>query len=316
MRLAYQLADLPVEDTLGQLRSDRVLHCPVPPRQPGTNGLATPPRPGELTLADPATWPDPAVATTTETTRYGTAAAHAWDRLHPRLTHRSAWISHDGPLPVIEGTLIRLQVDHLPGDRHPKPVWLWCSAASVPPAEVDRCWRRSCAGSTWNTPSACSSRSSAGPPRKSAPRPLRTAGPGSSSSVTPSCGSPGRSPPTCACPGNGPPRQAGSPPPGSAAGSGTSTPPCPASPARRNPANRAPAARQGRGTAARHPATTWARRRKGMPRSRHGANVQVKRQAERRNRMLGCTGVSASRSPRRDTPGWPGEVCASTVLVR
>ena len=53
----------------------------------------------------------------------------------------SAWISHDGPLPVIEGTLIRLQVDHLPGDRHPKPVWLWCSAAGVPPAEVDRCWQ-------------------------------------------------------------------------------------------------------------------------------------------------------------------------------
>jgi hypothetical protein len=139
MRLAYQLADLPVE-ILGRLRSDRVLHFPVPPRQPGTNGR--PPRHGrEFALADPATWPDPAVATTTETTRYGTAAAHAWDRLHPRLTHRSAWLDHDGPLPVIEGTLIRLQADHLPGDRHPKPVWLWCSAASVPPAEVDRCWQ-------------------------------------------------------------------------------------------------------------------------------------------------------------------------------
>ena len=139
MRLAYQLADLPVE-ILGRLRSDRVLHFPVPARQPGTNGR--PPRHGqEFALADPATWPDPAVATTTETTRYGTAAAQAWDRLHPRLTHRSAWISHDGPLPVIEGTLIRLQAGHLPGDRHPKPVWLWCSAAGVPPAEVDRCWQ-------------------------------------------------------------------------------------------------------------------------------------------------------------------------------
>ena len=55
------------------------------------------------------------------------AVAAAWDRVHPRLTHRSAWLDHDGPLPVIEGTLIRLQVDHLPGDRDPKPVWLWCS---------------------------------------------------------------------------------------------------------------------------------------------------------------------------------------------
>ena len=125
MRLACQLVDLPVE-ILGRLRSDRVLHFPVPARQPGTNGR--PPRHGrEFALPDPATWPDPAVTTTTQTTRYGTAVAQAWDRLHPRLTRRSAWLDHDGPLPVIEGTLIRLHVDHLPGDRNPKPLWLWCS---------------------------------------------------------------------------------------------------------------------------------------------------------------------------------------------
>jgi len=139
MRLACQLADLPVE-ILGRLRSDRVLHFPVPPRRPGTSGR--PRRHGrEFALADPATWPAPTVATTTETTRYGTAAAWAWDRLHPRLTHRSAWIGHDGPLPVIEGTLIRLQVGHLPGDRAPKPVWLWCSRTGAPPGEVDRLWQ-------------------------------------------------------------------------------------------------------------------------------------------------------------------------------
>src|SRR6266545_2450631 len=131
MRLAHQLTDLPVE-VLGRLRSDRVLHFPVPARQPGTNGR--PPRHGrQFTLADPATWPGPAVTTTTATTRYGTAVAQAWDRLHPRLTHRSAWIGHDGPLPVIEGTLIRLQAGHLPGDRDPKPVWLWCSLTGAPP---------------------------------------------------------------------------------------------------------------------------------------------------------------------------------------
>jgi hypothetical protein len=66
---------------------------------------------------------------------------HAWDRLHPRLTHRSAWLGHDGDLPVIEGTLIRLQVDHLPGDRDPKPVWLWSSATSTAPDQVDRLWQ-------------------------------------------------------------------------------------------------------------------------------------------------------------------------------
>jgi DDE superfamily endonuclease len=140
MRLACQLAGLPV-DVLGRLRSDRVLHFPAPPgRRDGKPGR--PPRHGQpFTLADPATWPVPPVATTTQTTRYGTALAQAWDRLHPRLTHRSAWLDHDGPLPVIEGTLIRLQVDHLPGDRDPKPMWLWYSRTGTPPAEVDRCWQ-------------------------------------------------------------------------------------------------------------------------------------------------------------------------------
>jgi hypothetical protein len=36
--------------------------------------------------------------------------AQSWDRLHPRLTSRAAREHHDGELPVIEGTLIRLQV--------------------------------------------------------------------------------------------------------------------------------------------------------------------------------------------------------------
>ncbi len=81
------------------------------------------------------------MTTVTETARYGTAAASAWGRLHPRLTSRAAWEHHDGELPVIEGTLIRLQVDHLPGDRHPKPAWLWSSAASLTPAGVDLLWQ-------------------------------------------------------------------------------------------------------------------------------------------------------------------------------
>ena len=41
----------------------------------------------------------------------------------------------------IEGTLIRLQVDYLPGDRDPEPVWLWFSRAGAAPGEVDRLWQ-------------------------------------------------------------------------------------------------------------------------------------------------------------------------------
>jgi len=138
-RLSFLLADLPVE-VLGRLRSDRVMKLPAAPRRPGTRGR---PRKhgGELALSDPATWPAPQTATSTLTSRYGLAVAAAWDRVHPRLTHRCAWLDHDGPLPVIEGTLIRLQVDHLPGDRAPKPVWLWSSATGATPEQVDRLWQ-------------------------------------------------------------------------------------------------------------------------------------------------------------------------------
>ncbi len=138
-RLAWLLADLPVE-LLGRLRSDRVMGLPAPPRPPGTIGR--PRKHGaDLALSDPATWPAPQVTTSTVTSRYGMAVAQAWDRVHPRLTHRAAWLDHDGDLPVIDGTLIRLQVDHLPGDRDPKPVWLWFSAAGATAGDVDRLWQ-------------------------------------------------------------------------------------------------------------------------------------------------------------------------------
>jgi hypothetical protein len=138
-RLAWLLADLPVE-LLGRLRSDRVMLLPAPPRPPGARGR---PRKhgGELALAGPGTWPAPQVTTSTVTSRYGTAVAAAWERVHPRLTHRAAWLDHDGDLPVIEGTLIRLQVDHLPGERNPKPLWLWYSRAGAALGEVDRAWQ-------------------------------------------------------------------------------------------------------------------------------------------------------------------------------
>ena len=138
-RLAWLLRDLPVEVT-GRLRSDRVMYFPAPQRVPGTNGR--PLRHGAaLKLADPATWPAPAVTTITETTRYGTAAAMAWGRLHQRLATRAGWEAHDGELPVVEGTVIRLAVGHLPGDRSPEPLWLWSSRAGTSPGEVNRAWQ-------------------------------------------------------------------------------------------------------------------------------------------------------------------------------
>ncbi len=137
-RIAHLLADLPVE-ILGRMRSDRVLHRPTPVRMPGTNGRP-PKHGGEFVFGDPATWSAEQAVTHTDTRLYGTATAQAWDRLHPRLTRRAAWTDHEGPLPIIEGTVIRLQVNHLPSGGDPKPVWLWWSKTGATAADIDRCW--------------------------------------------------------------------------------------------------------------------------------------------------------------------------------
>ncbi|HXV94103.1 MAG TPA: NF041680 family putative transposase [Pseudonocardia sp.] len=138
-RLAHVLADLPVE-LLGRIRSDRVLRGPRTLRAGRATGR--PPRHGpDFALSAPDTWWAPTHTTATDTRRYGRAVAISWDGLYPRLTHRGAWIDHPGELPIIAGTLIRLQVERLPGDHAPKPVWLWSSATGASAADVDRCWQ-------------------------------------------------------------------------------------------------------------------------------------------------------------------------------
>lgn len=76
-------------------------------RRPATTALRQggriPKHGPEFRLAKPKTWGDPDVATVQATERYGLARALRWDRIHPRLWHRSAWIDHNGELPVIEG---------------------------------------------------------------------------------------------------------------------------------------------------------------------------------------------------------------------
>jgi DDE superfamily endonuclease len=140
-RLAFVLGDLPIQ-LIGRIRADRVLCAPVPPRPEGPRPTGRPRRHGAaMTLADPGSWPEPATTSATETARYGHAEANSWDRMHPRLTHRGPWTHHPGRLPIVEGTLIRLAVEHLPGQRQAKPVWLWAQVSGADAAAVTRCWQ-------------------------------------------------------------------------------------------------------------------------------------------------------------------------------
>ncbi|MFE4874300.1 NF041680 family putative transposase [Streptomyces sp. NPDC056682] len=139
-RIAHLLAGLPVE-ILGRMRSDRVLRRSTPPRVYDPKGGRPPKHGGEFVFGDEATWGTEQAVTVTDTRLYGKAVVRAWDRLHPRLTRRAAWLEHDGPLPLIEGTVIRLTVEKLPSGGLNKPVWLWWSKTDATAADVDRCWQ-------------------------------------------------------------------------------------------------------------------------------------------------------------------------------
>ncbi|MFG2586052.1 transposase, partial [Streptomyces malaysiensis] len=139
-RIAHLLGDLPVQ-ILGRLRSDRVMRRPSPPRVHDPKGGRPPKHGGEFVFGTPATWGIEQAVTVTDTRLYGKATAQAWDQLHPRLTRRAAWLGHDGPLPIIEGTVVRLVVEKLPSGGANKPVWLWWSRTGATADDVDRCWQ-------------------------------------------------------------------------------------------------------------------------------------------------------------------------------
>lgn len=108
-RLAWMLRNLPVE-SVGRIRGDRVMRLPKPPRVYDPKGGRPPKHGPEFRFTKPETWRAPSVTTATGTTNYGKAEAQARDRVHPRLTRRSAWLEHDGELPIVEGTLVGLTV--------------------------------------------------------------------------------------------------------------------------------------------------------------------------------------------------------------
>lgn len=126
-------------EILGRLRSDRVMRRPAPPQVYDPKSGRPPKHGGEFVFGDRVTWGTEQAVAVTDIRLYGKATAQAWDRLHPRLTRRAAWLKHDGPLPIIEGTVIRLVV--VPSGGVHKPVWLWWAATGATMDDVDRCWQ-------------------------------------------------------------------------------------------------------------------------------------------------------------------------------
>jgi hypothetical protein len=139
VRLTWLLRHEPVR-LLGRIRADRVMYGP-PGRRRGPRPGRQPRHGAEFRLAEAATHPDPAQESASTHPRFGPVLARCWGHLHPKLERRNSWADHDADLPIVEGTLIHLSVDHLPGDRDPKPLWLWHSHPQADTVELDRLWR-------------------------------------------------------------------------------------------------------------------------------------------------------------------------------
>lgn len=135
--LTHELADL-AAGIVVRIRDDRVFYTdPVPPAAPT---VGRPRRHGDrFGCANPATWPVPDAELRAEDPRYGTVHVQAWHGLHPKLGRRGHWADHDQP-PIVTGTVIRVDVEHLPKptSRDKKTLWLW---AAGPDLDLDTSWR-------------------------------------------------------------------------------------------------------------------------------------------------------------------------------
>jgi hypothetical protein len=127
-----------------RIRDDRVFYTtPTPTTR--RREIGRPPRHGPpMKCADPDTWGEPSATHTTTDSRYGTVTVTAWSDLHPRVTRRpgSYWSTHHhGQLPIVEGTLIRVEVEHLPKPtaRTKKTLWLFHTGPDTP--DLDIVWQ-------------------------------------------------------------------------------------------------------------------------------------------------------------------------------
>ena len=139
VRRSWLLRAVPVR-LLGRIRADRVLDGVAGRRRGDHPGR--PPRHGAtFRLADPATHPVPVQTSTSTHDRFGRVVGALLGAPAPKLERRSSWADHPGPLPIVDGTLVHLGVEHLPGDRDPKPLWRWSSHPDAAAVDVNRLWR-------------------------------------------------------------------------------------------------------------------------------------------------------------------------------
>jgi hypothetical protein len=111
---------------VGRLRSNQVFHADPGPEPPGRRGRRR--RHGAaIKLNDPASLGAPDRTAELDSPRYGRVRLAAWDRRHRMLRRDGYWADHEGPLPIVPGSVIRIEIERLSGKggRPQGPMWLW-----------------------------------------------------------------------------------------------------------------------------------------------------------------------------------------------
>jgi hypothetical protein len=124
---------------LVRIRGDRVFY--TDPNHPAAGTIGRPRRHGaRFALSDPESAPVPTAELSVQDKRHGRVHVSSWTGVHPKLGCRGRWANHDHP-PIVAGTVIRVDVEHLPkpSPSPRKTLWLWWSGPGEP--DLDLCWR-------------------------------------------------------------------------------------------------------------------------------------------------------------------------------
>jgi hypothetical protein len=128
MAISHRWADR--AHVVGRLRSNQVFHADPEPEPPRRGAVR---RHGErIKLNDSGTLGGPDRRVELDSDRYGRVVLSAWDHRHRRLTREGFWDGHPRPLPIVRGSVIRVELQRLPGGGVPDgPMWLWHAGPDV-----------------------------------------------------------------------------------------------------------------------------------------------------------------------------------------
>jgi hypothetical protein len=97
----------------------------------------------KMKCSDPSSWPEPSAEHRCEDAAYGSVRVRAWAELHPKVSNHARKGTR-GPLPIVVGTLILVEVERLPrGERRrePRVLWLWWHGPEGKVPDLDLIWR-------------------------------------------------------------------------------------------------------------------------------------------------------------------------------